>query len=317
VRGRTFCLAVGDEIAFWSGEDLANPASEVLNAIRPGLVTLGGPLIGISTPFAKSGALWDIFERYYGQNDPRVLVWCAASRVMNPLIPEAVVRDALERDEAAARAEWLAEFRDDVSGLLTREALAAVVVKGRAADLPKLAEVDYLVFVDAASGSGGDSMTCALAHVEQGEDGRLIAVIDAVREARPPFNPEKVVREFAMLARSYGAVRVWGDRFAKGFVDAAFARQGIEYVPSELTRSELYVAMLALINAKSVELPEHPRLVNQLVGLQRRLRSAGRELVDHPTHGGAHDDLANSVAGAAVLVHRFASAGPREPARIW
>jgi hypothetical protein len=80
----------------------------------------------------------------------------------------------------------------------------------------------------------------------------------------------------------------------------------------------LYISLLALINGKSVELPEHAKLVTQLVGLQRRLGGAGRELVDHPSHGGARDDLANAVAGAAVLVHRFASAeAARPPARVW
>jgi hypothetical protein len=317
VRGRTFAIALGDEIAFWKSESGENPASEVMNAIRPGLVTLNGQFLGLSTPHGKSDALWDLYSRYFGVDDDRVMIWQAASRVMNPQIPEAIVLDALERDEASARAEWLGIFRDDVSGLLTREALAAVVVRGRVEDLPKHAEVDYLPFVDAASGSGGDSMTMAVSHVEQEQDGRLIAVIDTVREAKPPFNPETVVQEFAALARRYGAVKVWGDRYARGFVDSAFARAGLEYVPSKLTRSELYVALLALVNARSVELPEHAKLVNQLVGLQRRL-GAGRESVDHPSHGGAHDDLANSVAGCAVLVHRFASSeAARPPARIW
>ncbi len=315
VRGRTFCVAVADELAFWQSEDGSNPASEVLNAIRPGLATLGGQLIGISTPFAKAGALWDVYARYFGKDDDGVLVWQAPSRTMNPLIPERVVLGALERDPEAAKAEWLGEFRDDAAGLLTDAMLRAAVIVGRTADLPRLDGVDYLPFVDAATGGGADAMAMAIAHVEQEGDGRLVAVIDAAREVRPPFNPEDVVREFATLARAYGCVQVWGDRFAKGFTDAAFARHGLYYIPSELTRSELYVALLALINARSVELPAHERLVRQLLGLQRRAGAAGREQVDHPSHG--HDDLANVCAGAAVLVHRLASAPVPPPLRVF
>jgi hypothetical protein len=73
VRGRTYALAVADELAFWSRDDGTNPASEVLTAIRPGLATLNGQLFGVSTPYAKSGPLWDVYERYYGQDDDRVL----------------------------------------------------------------------------------------------------------------------------------------------------------------------------------------------------------------------------------------------------
>jgi hypothetical protein len=119
IRGRTFALAIADELAFWSSEDGSNPASEVLAAIRPGLITVGGQLVRVSSPFAKSGPLWEAFERFYGTDDPSVLVWRAPSMVMNPSLPQAVIDTALARDEAAARAEWLAQFRDDLSSYIT------------------------------------------------------------------------------------------------------------------------------------------------------------------------------------------------------
>jgi hypothetical protein len=319
IRGLTCPACLCDEAAHWRDvETGANPARRIFEAVRPALMTLRGTLLVVTTPDVKAGPVYETFERFYGRDDDRVLVWRAPdARTMNPTLDQRMIDDAIERDPEAGKSEWLNLFRDDVVGLLTREALAGVVIKGRVEDLPKHADVDYLVFIDAASGSGGDSMTMAVAHVEQEADGRLIAVVDAMREWKPPFDPEQAVRDCAALARTYGSVRVFGDRFAKGFVDSAFARQGLEYVPSELTRSELYISLLALINSRSVELPENERLMTQLVGLQRRL-SSGREQVDHPSHGGAHDDLANSVAGAAVLVHRFASSEvARPPARIW
>jgi hypothetical protein len=139
-------------------------------------------------------------------------------------------------------------------------------------------------------------------------DGRFIAVVDRVIEVRPPFNPENVTRDFAALARGSAIATVYGDRFAGGWTDAAFVRAGLQYEPSPLSKSEIYLAMLSLINSKQVELPDIPRLVTQLSGLQRRVRSGGRESVDHAPRVGAHDDLANCAAGAAVLVHRMMSA---------
>jgi hypothetical protein len=47
----------------------------------------------------------------------------------------------------------------------------------------------YAAFVDPSGGSL-DSMTIAIAHREK--DGR--AILDAVRERRPPFSPDDVVR---------------------------------------------------------------------------------------------------------------------------
>ena len=54
VRGLTCVAAVADEIAFWQGEDgSANPDVEILRAVRPTLLTTHGPLIAISSPYAR------------------------------------------------------------------------------------------------------------------------------------------------------------------------------------------------------------------------------------------------------------------------
>lgn len=305
VRGRSFALAIGDEIAFWQAEDGSNPASEVIGAIRPGLATLHGQLLCITTPFAKSGYVWDTFSRYWGRDDARVLVWRAASKTMNPLLDEAMIAEALERDEVGARSEWLGEFREDVSAFITREAIARVVVPGRGELAPRPAEGDYLAFADMASGAGQDSATLAVCHGEQDEEeDPVVVVVDAIREHRPPFDPGVVVAEFSEVVRSYGLAAVHGDRFGYGFVTEAFRARGVEYTPCERSKSELYRDLLPLLMAGRVELPDDPRLVEQLHNLERRAGAGGRDAIDH---GRGHDDRINVVAGAVVLTYGEAS----------
>jgi len=299
VRGRSYGLAIGDEASFWQSEDGSNPASEVLAAIRPGLATLNGQLVVTTTPFSQSGPVFEAFQKYWGVDDPRILVWKAASRTMNPLLPESLVRDALERDPEAARSEWLAEFRDDVSALVTHAALRAVVRIGQPI-LPPVPGRTYKVFNDAATGGGQESWAYSVAH-EETIAGQLVKVVDGVWEHRPPFNPSEVVRAIAETARVYGCASVTGDAFAKGFTDELFRQVGLVYLASPYPKSELYVRAMTMINSRMIQLPDDPRLLAQFIGLVRRPTSAGRESVDHAARVGAHDDLANAACGAAVL----------------
>ena len=140
----TIIGAVCDELAFWRSDESANPDTEILNGLRPGMATIPGALLlCISTPYARRGALWDAHRRHYGQDGDPVLVWQAPTRAMNPTVDEGIVAAEYERDEAAAAAEYGAEFRRDVETFISREAVEGVVVPGRR-ELPPVRGVQYV-----------------------------------------------------------------------------------------------------------------------------------------------------------------------------
>jgi hypothetical protein len=313
VRGYSLIGVVCDEIAFWPTDDAgANPDTEILNGLRPGMATMSGAmLIAISSPYARRGALWDAYRRHYGRDGDPVLVWQGDTASMNPRVDPQVIADAYAADEAAAAAEYGAEFRRDIESFVSREAVDACVIPGRQ-ELPptidtagqkprrvlrvcrreELTETDYVGFVDPSGGSQ-DSMTLAIAHEAGGK-----IVLDCVREARPPFSPADVVVEFARLLKTYRVGRVLGDRYAGEWPRERFREHGISYQPADKTRSELYGELLPLLNSGSVELLDHPRLIAQLCGLERRTGRSGRDSIDHGPSG--HDDVINAAAGAIV-----------------
>jgi hypothetical protein len=53
--------------------------------------------------------------------------------------------------------------------------------------------------------------------------------------------------------------------------------------------------------AKRIELLDHPKLIAQLCGLERRTARSGKDSFDHAP--GAHDDVANAVAGVVAMAH--------------
>jgi hypothetical protein len=295
LRGPTYTNVIADEAAFWySDEFSANADTEILNAVRPGLATTGGPLFIASSPYAKRGELWNTHRKHYGpQGDPLILVAQGASRDFNPSLPQRVVDRALERDHAAATAEYLAEFRSDIETFVAREVVEACVTPC-VRERPPLREVHYHGFVDPSGGSS-DSFALAVGHNETGRD---TIVIDALREIRPPFSPEVAVAELAELLKSYGVSKVEGDRYAGEWPREQFGKFGVSYEPSIKPKSSLYVDLLPLLNSGRVELLDHPRLIGQLCSLERRTARGGRDSIDHAP--GAHDDLANVVAGVAA-----------------
>jgi hypothetical protein len=291
-RGYTIAAALCDEIAFWPSDDAAEPDYEVLDALRPGMATLpGAMLLCASSPYARKGALWDAWRRHFGKENDPVLFWKAPTRSMNPTVSQSIIDAALERDPAAAAAEWLAEFRQDVEAFIAREVVEAAVIPDLF-ELPPVSGKHYLAFVDPSGGSS-DSMTLAVAH-RDGDRG----VLDCLREVRPPFSPDDVVAEFSALLKTYRLHNVVGDRYGGEWPAERFRVHGIKYEASEKTKSQLYGEVLPLINAGRVELLDHPRLIAQLCGLERRTARGGRDSIDH-TPGG-HDDVANVGAGALV-----------------
>jgi len=76
----------------------------------------------------------------------------------------------------------------------------------------------------------------------------------------------------------------------------------VNYEPAEKSKSKIHVDLLPLINNGAVDLLDHERLVMQLTSLERRTSRGGRDSIDHAP--GAHDDLANAVAGALVTAYK-------------
>jgi hypothetical protein len=224
LRGPTYVAVIADELAFWYVDSsYANPDIEVLNAVEPGLATTGGPLILASSPHARRGVLWDLFKRHYGSDgDPLTLVAHGASRTFNPSLPQRVIDRALEKDRARASAEYLAEFRTDIEGFMSLEVVEACVSGYH--ELGPRSDVTYRGFIDPSGGSE-DSMTLAIAHKTPKPDEMI--VIDAIREARPPFSPEAVVDEFAALCKLYRITKITGDHFGGEFVKEPFRRHGL------------------------------------------------------------------------------------------
>lgn len=294
VRGFTLLAAIVDELAFF-GIDIDNSKirsdTELIAALRPGLATTGGRLIGLSSVYAKRGLAYSTWQRDFGQDSAQhSLVIHAPSKVMNPTLDQRHIDAAIADDYSKGNAEFNSIWRDDVGLFIPRETVEACVLEGMDQLLPRR-DTKYYSFVD-VSGGRGDDAALAIAHREGGK-----LLIDYIGRWKAPFDPERVIGEMVQVLKSYFQERTTGDAYAAEFNSSAFRRRGIKYVQSEKNKSELYLELLPKLCSGQIQLLDHEPTIAQLCSLERRTRSGGRDIVDHPP--GGHDDLANVIAGVS------------------
>src|SRR4051794_25488289 len=100
----------------------------------------------------------------------------------------------------------------DIAAFLSDADIDAAVDHYRPMELRPRAGLSYIGFTD-PSGGRHDSFALAIGHFEGGQvDGRF--VLDVVRGAQPPFDPQETTRAFAELLKYYDLSTVSGDNYS-------------------------------------------------------------------------------------------------------
>jgi len=299
VRGFSVGLLIMEELAFFRFEsESVLRDKEIYTAIKPGMTTIKNSLtIGISTPFARQGLLYEKHSQHWGKPG-RVLIWQAPTWTMNLTLKEKDIEaEHLETlGPAEYGAEYQAKFREDIESYLPMQIIERAIVDGRTELLPE-SGLSYMAFCDPSEGlsKGGDSMTFSIGHVHEKK-----IIIDLLSEFRPPFDPAVVIEDLAHNCKLYGIHEITQDRHAIGWISKDLRPHNIDVMVAKKTKSELYGHFSVLMNKDLVELPDSKRLKNQLIGLQRTLKGGKSVKIDHYRSG--KDDCSNAVAGVAVAL---------------
>lgn len=296
LHGRSYRLLAFDELH-------AQPDYRVLEALeldptRPDAQQL---FASYSPLTPKPGTpIVDILKQYHDGVDPRLFVFSRSGTIAeaNPAMGGPLGSTQADIEHARLRLptwHWRRLFLNlpgqGADSAYDAAALEACVVKGRQS-LPPQPDRQYVGFVDMSGGMVDDS-TMGIAHHRDG-----VAVLDLVIDQGPRtggiFSPAAAVTKFVNVLRLYRVARVVGDRYAGEWPREQFRKLGIEYEVADRNRSQIYSACEPLINAHTIELLDHPKLLQQFITLIRR-----GEKIDHSS--GEHDDHCNSAAGALVL----------------
>jgi hypothetical protein len=299
VRGRSAVAVIGSETAHWKADEYSSNVDEdVVSAAEPSMAMCpdGGLLLLGSSVGRKRGYMFRKFRELYGNDGAEDICWFAPSRVMNPTLRQNVVDAALAENQPKAAAEFLNIWREDQADVFPLDAVESCT-NFDVYERPPQPSIYYVATCDQASGTGTDSFALSIQHCIYDEQRTVL--IDVIRERKPKFVVDDVIREYAELLTRYNINEVHCDAYAGGF-ENEWMRHGKRVVPFEFSKSEYYARALPRVTAKRADFINHPTLRSQLISLERRVE-VGREKIDHPRHAGAHDDVATVVSAGLVI----------------
>lgn len=317
-HGKTYCFLGFDEIHAYRSYDLMEALAPDPN--RPDVMIW---ITSYASVYNSPGyPLFDLCQSGKAGTDPRLLFsWYSADFCTDPHFADLPPEQRANPSMAAwGQPDYLAQQRRRLpvhkyrrlhlnlpgmpDGAYFDPGKVADAIVPRRRQLPPVREINggavSPVFFADMSGGSRDSAVLGGALFDTRIQKHVLLTLQS-QTGPAPFDPLKAVGKFAAVIKQYNASKVYGDQYAGRTFESAFAREGISYIPSPMTRTQLYEAFDPLLNSGQVELLDIAEMHEQLLGLVSR---SGK--IDHLP--GEHDDWANAAAGAIAMSARHASA---------
>lgn len=303
VRGRTLIGAVLDEACFFRDANSVVNDDEIYKAVSPRIVP-AGQLIIVSTPWAESGLLYDMYDRNYGHPSDAIAAHAPTLLLRDDEHTRELVERERERDPDNAAREFDAEPM--VSG--TSEFFDLQAIKQcEAEDLPLVLPPQHPQ--DACGGFGLDTgfRKDPSAGVVVRRNGGIYEVAECV-EIRPPKGgrlvPSVTLEQLFQRAKHHRCAVAVADGH---YIETVREHSGgieLQEAPAGISgKVGAYTDARRLINEGKVRIPAgNKRLLAQLRQVVQKPTPGGQLSITSPRRGGAHGDLASAFVLALWAV---------------
>lgn len=252
-----------------------------------------------STPLAAEGDFYDTEE--LARSEPSILAFHAPSWTAAPILyrnnPEFYHRKFRE-DPQQFNIEYRAEYAQSVTPAFREEDIIAGMVL--AGELPFDPSHRYGAGVDQSGLSGNDRFSLVICGYDPATD----VCYEACCHNHSISDLDLIMADAKETIRRYGVHEVATDRFAKGYVHSAFAKEGIGAVVAP-PEADLVVEFRQLLVARKMQLPirhtVHLGLQQTCMMLTDKSRTP---TVWHPRSKAGHAD---EVAARFRAVHQVMS----------
>jgi hypothetical protein len=305
-RGKSIVFGCLEETAFFESEGAAVVDKDLLRAIKPRLLP-GAPVFVISTPWAKRGLLWTLFDRNWNGPRDSIVAWAASTLLLN-----------LKRVRTAVAAEWQADpdnarielgsldgkegpqFQDDsTSQYFGSDLIAQSVIDDPPEGVTYERKVAACDLAFKADGS-------ALAIVGVRPDGTTIALdtLELKPNKRKGLLPSAVIADFASVLKKHGIPEVFADSHSREAAREEFAKHGITLrdAPNSHNRAntECHATVRGLFLEGRIKIPTREQaLLRQLREITAKPLEGGIIKFSKPRRAGEHGDLGSAFILAA------------------
>lgn len=282
LMSRWFPGVIFDEAPLMGGSiEYVKNLDEALTAIH-GRVLPGGTIMLVGSAEGRTGPVYDLFKKHFGQSGPDAVVMLGTGPKMNPVYytPERCAE--LERvDERAYRKNVLCEFVDPEEQPIDELTIERCTRKEQG-DRKPIRGHDYTASMDPATRK--NSWTFGII----GCSGERRYYLALVREWRPKpgerLSPKAILSEIAALGKPYGITMVISDQYMGEALQDIASDVGLVVVPEDLTganRLELFNNILGLLlethddGVPGLELARDPLVKRDLLAARKRVTTAG------------------------------------------
>lgn len=284
------CL-IFDEIGHFYSEG-AKADKDIFDLLNPRRSQFtGSKLILISTPSAKMGLLWKYFDD--GFREHKRLTAQAETLFINPLVNREFLEKEKKRDIDNYRREFLAQFAEKVEAFLSYELVDSALKL--AGDLPYREGSQYFAGIDASGLAGRDKFALAITHKQYDN-----IYIDKIK-AWDLKDPDPIMRDIKELAGIYHINKVSIDKYAKGWVQNALEKIGLE-VNIRPSLAEIYVNIKSLMLGNRLYLPDNQGIKRAFLNTQAYYGRNNTLSIAHERDSEGHSDEADAIATAVFEV---------------
>lgn len=296
VVGFTSIMIAADEMAIWENRDTAaNPAAEVMAALRPTMATQPfGFEIDSSSPWSTSDYHHELFEA--GDTEHQLTSF-APTWVANPTISEADTVQ-LEPDQATRDRAYGAIPGDaGISNPLFDAAAVGLNTRSAPVELGYDPAWRYVAGCDPSEGSSsGNAFSLVVVGLQGAGDSARFRVASC-HEFRG-VTPDEAWCSVAKVLRAYRLGLAHSDSWSFAASSDLARRYGLtlqRHNQTVASKTGSFSDLASLVAQNRIELAPFKTLTADLLSIRRRLSPTGGWTIHLPTVGGRHADMASAL----------------------